>query len=98
MGSISIDQHRSASASSRRAAARAHDGATYCTVLYGTPYEYLVALGTGLLVGITRRGITYEIESKLSQNKTSDRVALLIAWHSVVPILFKDSVILALTF
>ena len=43
-------------------------------------------------------GITYEIESKISQNKTSDRVALLIAWHSVVPILFKDSVILALAF
>ena len=66
------------------------------TVQYGTVRHQCtvrVALGTGLLVGIT-----YEIESKLSQNKTSDRVALLIAWHSVVPILFKDSVILALTF
>ena len=63
----------------------------YCTApVYRTS---TVALGTGLLVGIT-----YEIKSKLSQNKTSDRVALLIAWHSVVPILFKDSVILALTF
>ena len=81
---------------SRRAAARAHDGATYRTVQYCTAPVYrtsTVALGTGLLVGIT-----YEIESKLSQNKTSDRVALLIAWHSVDPILFKDSVILALTF
>ena len=66
------------------------------TVQYCTAPVYRIrvaALGTGLLVGIT-----YEIESKLSQNKTSDRVALLIAWHSVVPILFKDSVILALTF
>ena len=64
------------------------------TVPYSTVrHTVRVALGTGLLVGIT-----YEIESKLSQNKTSDRVALLIAWHSVVPILFKDSVILALTF
>ena len=38
---------------SRRAAARAHDGATYCTVLYGTSVPYGIALGTGLLVGIT---------------------------------------------
>ena len=75
----------------RRELMMARPTVQYCTARI----RVRVALGTGLLVLV---GITYEIKSKLSQDKTSDRVAILIAWHSVVPILFKDSVILALTF
>ena len=50
---------------------------------------------TGLLVAITVYTKSYR---KLCRKITTDRVALLIAWHSVVAMLFKDSVILAITF